>query len=77
MQNKIKGASQGMKKCPFCFAYLSIDAKLCTACRKNVGKKVDKYGFAKKSVDWASYIRALSMLIILGLYLWWTFLKNK
>jgi len=66
VQNKSKAQSQRMKKCPVCFTYLPIDAEIS-----------DKYGFAKKSVDWISYIRALSMWIILGLYLWWTFLKNK
>ena len=66
-----------MKKCPFCFTHLAIDDEVCTACRKSVGKKVDKYGFAKKAVDWSSYFRALSMWLILGLYLWWTFLRNK
>lgn len=77
MQNKSKGQPQRLKKCPVCFTYLPIDAEICTACRKKVGKKIDKYGFAKKSVDWVSYIRAFSMWIILGLYLWWTFLKDK
>jgi hypothetical protein len=69
VQNKSKGPSQRLKKCPFCFTYLAIDAETCTACRKRVGEKMDRFGFAKKSVDWSSYIRALSMWIILGLYL--------
>ncbi|MFC1515407.1 hypothetical protein ACFL7E_01465 [Thermodesulfobacteriota bacterium] len=39
----------------------------------NIGKD----GIAKKPVDWMSYIRAILMWAIFGLYMWWAFLREK
>jgi hypothetical protein len=61
------------KRCPECFINLPLDAKKCFSCRTRVGK-VDKYGKARKSPNWTSYIICIISWAILIGYIQWAFL---
>jgi hypothetical protein len=63
-----------MKKCPECLTELPIEAKVCDACRRKVGP-VTPYGHAKKPFDWKAYGICLLAWSLLGIYVWWAFLK--
>ena len=65
-----------MKKCPNCLTYIALDDKKCPACKSRVGK-IGTDGIAKRPVDWMSYFRAILMWVILGLYMWWAFFREK
>ena len=76
MHNKNNPQSQNLKKCPECLTHLPIDAKVCVACKKKVGE-IDKYGMAKKPVDWLSYVECLLIWCAFCLYMWWAFFRDK
>ena len=71
-----KSPLRKMKKCPECFTYIAIDDKVCHSCKAKVGK-IGKDGIALRPINWMSYIRALMMWVIFGLYIWWAFLREK
>ena len=60
------------KKCPHCYEYLPLHAKVCTACQKKVGD-VDKLGFAEDPVDWGRYLIALIAIVVFIIFAWWGF----
>jgi predicted nucleic acid-binding Zn ribbon protein len=64
------------KKCPECFTFLPRDAKVCHSCNAKVGE-IQNNGFAKKPVDWMSYVKAILAVIIFGVFVWWSFLRPK
>ena len=64
------------KKCPECFTYLPGDAKVCHSCNIKVGE-AGKEGVAKKPVDWMSYFVSIVAIVILGLFVWWSFFRSK
>jgi hypothetical protein len=63
------------KKCPFCYTYLPLHAKRCTACKKRVGE-VDKLGFAAKPFDWSGYVIAIASIIAFCIFMWWGFFRE-
>ena len=63
------------KKCPDCYAYLPLHAKVCTACQAKVGE-VDKLGFAAKPVDWWGYLIAAAAIIGVTAFIWWAFFRE-
>ncbi len=71
--NKIKTRSYTTKKCPECFTYVPVKAKVCTACHAKIGD-VDERGIAKKPVDIKAYIICIIACLALGFYIWWAFL---
>jgi hypothetical protein len=71
---KITEESHTSKKCPSCYAYIALDAQKCPHCKAKVGM-VDKHGMASKRVDWRSYIICILAWIVLGVYVWFAFLR--
>jgi len=71
-----KALARKMKKCPNCLTYISLDDEKCPACKSRVGK-IGKDGIAKRPVNWTSYIRAMLLWVIFGLYIWWAFFREK
>ena len=63
------------KKCPHCYEYLSLNAKVCTACHTKVGV-VDKLGFAEKTVDWLGYLIAAVSIVGFSIFMWWAFFRE-
>jgi len=63
------------KKCPHCYEYLTLHAKVCTACQKKVGD-VDKLGFAEKPGDWLGYLAALLAMAVFSVFMWWGFFRE-
>ncbi len=61
------------KKCPECFTYLKLEATRCDSCKTKVGP-INKYGVAKRVVNWKAYLICLIVWILLGLYIWKVFL---
>ncbi|MCD6184605.1 MAG: hypothetical protein J7K84_02255 [Deltaproteobacteria bacterium] len=60
------------KKCPDCLTILPLDAKKCTACGKKVGE-IDKTGFAKRPINWMSYVISFLAWVAFCFYIWWAF----
>lgn len=63
------------KRCPWCLAYLPLEATVCHACKKKVGQ-VNRRGMAKKPVDIKAYLMAAAAVAGFGYYIWWAFLKS-
>ncbi|MFW5908744.1 MAG: hypothetical protein ACOCR8_03805 [Desulfosalsimonas sp.] len=61
-----------VKRCPECFVSLPIDAKQCFSCKAKVGG-VDRYGKAKRPVNWFSYLTCILVWMFLILYIKWAF----
>jgi hypothetical protein len=73
--SKSKDSDHLTKKCPECYAYLPLHAKVCTACQAKVGE-VDKIGFAEKPVNWWGYLIAAASVIGFAIYMWWAFFRE-
>jgi len=69
-----KDADPKYKRCPECFAKLPLTAVKCFSCGQKV-EEADKYGLAKKPINWSGYITAIGLWAILIFYLWWAFFK--
>lgn len=69
---KKKSTDYLIKKCPNCYEYLSLHAKVCTTCQAKVGG-VDKLGFAQKPFDWWAYLVAVVTTVGFVFYMWWAF----
>lgn len=63
------------KKCPNCYAYLPLRAKVCTSCHARVGD-VDKLGFAQKPINWWGYLTALVSIVAFVVFVWWAFFRE-
>ena len=64
------------KRCPECFTKLPLTAKKCPACNQKV-EDVDKYGLAKKPLNWSGYFVAIGLWVLLGLYIYWAFFMEN
>lgn len=60
------------KRCPYCYTLLRPDATHCIDCKKKVGK-MDKFGLAKKPLNWRAYMAALLWTVMLAMYIWKVF----
>lgn len=60
------------KKCPECFTYLPLDAKLCHSCGSRVGA-VNRLGLAEKPVNVKGYLTAAIAILAFAIFLWWGF----
>lgn len=63
------------KKCPECFAYLPLPAKVCTSCGKAVGP-VNKLGHAEKPVNVKAYLVAAAAILVFVAFMWWGFFAD-
>jgi ribosomal protein L40E len=63
------------KKCPNCYAYLPLSARICTSCHARVGD-VDKLGFAQKPIDWRAYLLAAVTMAAFAFFIWWAFFRE-
>ncbi|MGE5258231.1 MAG: hypothetical protein ACM3KE_16235 [Hyphomicrobiales bacterium] len=63
------------KKCPECFAYLPLNAKVCHVCGKSVGP-VDKLGLAQKPVNVKGYLMAGFAILAFIIFVWWGFFTD-
>lgn len=61
-----------VKRCPECFVSLPIDAKRCFSCKARVGR-VDRFGKARRPVNWYSYLICLLTWAALIFYIRWAF----
>jgi RNA polymerase subunit RPABC4/transcription elongation factor Spt4 len=60
------------KKCPECYEYIPLDAKVCPYCKIRLGK-VTEHGMAERLTNWKAYILCAVLWIILALYIKWAF----
>lgn len=60
------------KRCPECYAYVSLRLNQCPSCKSKLGE-VDAHGMAKRTVNWSAYLSAFLALLALGIYIWWAF----
>jgi len=63
-----------LKQCPECLENMPLDARCCPSCGIRVGR-VDRYGKARKGIDWIGYLLCLLSWLALILYIKWAFLK--
>lgn len=78
MGNTNDGTDSGIryKKCPECFAKLPLEATNCHECGQKV-LDVDKFGFAKKPIDWIRYTLVVVSWTALAYFVWWAFVRIK
>ncbi|WP_300667801.1 hypothetical protein [Desulfoluna sp.] len=62
------------KRCPYCFTNLSLTAETCLGCHKRVGK-VDRFGLAKKPINYLGYLAAFMWVGIFIGYIWFAFIR--
>jgi len=62
------------KRCPYCFISLALTAETCQSCHKRVGK-VDRYGLAKKPINYMGYLAAVMWAGIFVGYIWFAFVR--
>jgi len=76
-QNSVKQETTRhiIKKCPECYTYLPLRAKVCPACQAKVGD-VDKLGFAGKPFDWQGYLGAGISIVAFVIFIWWAFVRE-
>lgn len=74
-QKKKKDSSFTTKKCYDCSTYLPLNAEICTACKKKVGK-VNEYGIAEKPTDWIGYIVSFLLWAALFVFIWKAFIQS-
>jgi hypothetical protein len=60
------------KKCPECFTYLPLNAKVCHACGKAVGR-VTKLGLAETPTNVKGYVVACLAVLAFVIFVWWGF----
>jgi hypothetical protein len=64
-----------MKKCPYCYSMLKLNADHCDICKKKVGA-INRTGFAEKRIDWKAYASAILAFTAFIAYAWWVFFKK-
>jgi hypothetical protein len=72
---KEDGFVHATKRCPECYAYVSLRTDQCPACKTKLGD-VDTHGMAKRTVNWTAYLTALLAVLGFGIYIWWAFLRK-
>lgn len=75
MGKKPSVRSNGMhvtKKCPECYEYVPLTAKVCPSCKTRLGD-VNEHGMADRLINWRAYIVCAILWIILVVYLKWAF----
>ena len=60
------------KKCPECYEYVPLEAKVCPACKTRLGK-VSEHGMAERLTNWKAYILCIVLWLILAIYVKWAF----
>lgn len=68
-------ASHMTKKCPECFAYLRLDAKVCHSCGKSVGA-VSPIGLAEKTPNVKGTVMAVVAALAFIVFVWWGFFTD-
>lgn len=63
------------KKCPECFTYLPLNAKVCHSCGKSVGP-VTKLGLAQKPLNVKGYFMAGIAILAFVIFVWWGFFTD-
>jgi hypothetical protein len=61
------------KKCPECYDFMPLSAKICPSCKTRVGR-IDNTGMARRAFDWKAYSAAFIAILIFIVYIWWAFL---
>ncbi len=61
-----------VKRCPECFINLPIDARECFSCHTRI-RGIDKFGRAKKSGEWISYVICVLAWVVFIAYIKWAF----
>jgi hypothetical protein len=60
------------KKCPQCYTYLSLNAKVCHSCGAKVGP-VNRQGMAEKPPNIKGYVVAAIAILAFAVFVWWGF----
>jgi hypothetical protein len=63
------------KKCPECYEYMPMHAKICPACKTRV-REMDDSGMARRATDWKAYGLAFFAILIFAFYIWWAFFSE-
>ncbi len=63
------------KRCPDCSANILLDATECSSCGVKVGG-IDKFGKAKKPINWGAYLFTFLAWSSFLCYIWWAFFKR-
>jgi len=70
-----KGLLSAIKRCPQCFSSLAMNEMVCPWCHQRLKASVNKHGYAKKPVNWYSYMTCLLSWLGVAFYIWWAFFK--
>ncbi|MEW5908397.1 MAG: hypothetical protein AB1659_01200, partial [Thermodesulfobacteriota bacterium] len=70
-----KKVSTEIKFCPNCGIELPLRAKECFSCHTKVGKR-DRFGRAKRPIDWIAYATCIISWLVLIVYCWWAFFRK-
>ena len=73
-ETKNKSLAYATKRCPECYAYVSLRVTRCPSCKSRLGE-VDSHGMAKRTVNWTAYLSAFFAVLVLGTYIWWAFVR--
>jgi len=73
--SKSSSHSHMTKKCPECFTYLPLDAKVCHSCGKAVGS-VNRLGLAEKPPNIKGYVLAAAAILAFVIFVWWGFFSE-
>ena len=60
------------KKCPECYTYIPINAKVCPSCKIRVGK-VTRSGMAARATNWKANIICIIAWLVFALYIRYAF----
>ena len=63
------------KKCPECHAHLHVEVKKCYFCGNKV-RRANKWGIAKRPINWLSYLNCLMAWAVFFFFLWWSFFPD-
>ncbi len=69
------GSLYSLKKCPYCFTMLKLEADRCDRCKKKVGA-LDRAGFAQKRINWKAYGISIFAWAVFAVYVWWAFFSK-
>jgi hypothetical protein len=60
------------KKCPECYEYVPLEAKICPSCKVRLGA-VNEHGQAERLTNWKGYIICIALWLFLAFYVKWAF----